>query len=214
MHTNPEEANLYNSSIVSPKDKKENILSNLKSKINKIFNNKEKGNSRRTVFEKINSEENNSTKKSILEKFTQQELYSIIKEFMPHFANFNFDTSEAIDMIVELATKYKITKEKINFFVTLLNSSLFTIKNKLPNKINKVNQKPVNYVNKNDDFKAGIILSSIKFVSNKDVLNLFTLNKTIYAKLSKKVYRKLLDNKNCNLKIRLQIWNILLKVVN
>ena len=49
------------------------------------------------------NEANEKLQKKI-DKAKIHEVTHIIKEFIPHFSNFNFEISEAIDIIVELAT--------------------------------------------------------------------------------------------------------------
>lgn len=208
----------------SPANKSEtaNLFSNISSKLKNIFNNKEResGSSNgstnslnRSVIK--NYEHASATKKNIIDKITINELCSIIKEYIPHFANFNFDISEAIDMIVELSTKYKISKEKISFFVTYLNSYVYTIKNKLPSSkedIERKRSKSSSYLAKTHDYKTGILAGTIKYLNPLDCVNLTLLNKNCNSKLSKKLYKFILS-KDISLKRRVKVWSSILKTV-
>ena len=104
-----------------------NILNGMKSAFKNFFKNEED----QINENKLRSQKNLEKEKLFQEqKFKKQsEVFNVLKEFIPHFANFDFDVSLAIDIIVEEATKYEFSKDKISFFVTYLNSSVFTIKN-------------------------------------------------------------------------------------
>jgi hypothetical protein len=205
-----------------------NILSNIGSKLKNIFNkdNNGKNQSPRSKSRKNSSalsksvvknyENLSSAKKNIVDKITITELSSILKEYIPHFVNFNYDISEAIDIIVELSTKYRIPKEKISFFVTYLNSSVFTIKNKLPNKKEELERKRSkfnkNYVIKSTDYKISILSSTLKYLKPLEFSNLTLLNRTFNEKIKKKIFK--LQLSECDdIPSRLKIWKSILKVV-
>jgi hypothetical protein len=119
-------------------------------------------------------------------------------------------------MIVELSTKYKIVKEKISYFVTYLNSCVFTIKNKLPNSkedIERKKSKNASHLAKTNDYKVTILSSSIKYLNNCEFINLISVNKNCSLKVSKKVYKYILS-KTSGVKSRLDIWKCILKIVN
>jgi hypothetical protein len=161
-----------------------------------------------------NNKKQNGSNNNVAEKITHLELYSIIKEFIPHFANFNFEISEAIDMIVEIATKYKVTEDKIGYFVTFLNSSIFTVKSRMPNKRILPNRKRTKSVsNKMGDLKVGIIQNCIDYLNGDDLLNMIILNKNYHSKMTKKIYKKLLTDPKLDISKRLQIWKNILNVV-
>ena len=73
-------------------------------------------------------------KEQILENLRKTEAGHIIREFLTHFCNFNVDVSEVNDLIVEYSLKYNYEQEKVCHFISILNSNMFTIKNK-PSKI-------------------------------------------------------------------------------
>lgn len=170
-------------------------------------------------------------KEQILENLKKNESASIIREFLTHFCNFNFDVSEANDLIVEYSIKYNYEPEKVNLYISMLNSNMFTIKNKSA-KVSYVDYKTTGiekhfkkYINLNDN-KLIILASSLKYVNLTDYPNLLTVNKNYNKKISKIIFSNILlnyqgNNKN-NLmdkvenqkKIRLGIWRNTLNIVN
>jgi hypothetical protein len=197
-----------------------NLFTNIGAKLKNIFNSnaKEKEETSftsRNFIKNMESSNYNPNKKLLIEKITTTELCSIIKEYIPHFANFNFEISEAIDMIVELSTKYKVVKERISYFVTYLNSCVFTIKNKLPNSkedIERKKSKNNSHLAKTNDYKVTILSSSIKYLNKSEFINLILANKNCNAKIGKKVYKHILSNKK-GFGSRLEIWKCILKIV-
>ncbi len=171
---------------------KENVISLLFKKENKI----------KTIYERFPV-----NKKPLCDKIVISELYSIMKEFIPHFANFSYDISEAIDLIVEMSTKYKLRKEKISYFVTYLNSSYFTIKNTNNKKKQKKKQK------KSSEILLDYVFQATTYLEDIDLLNILKVSKTIKSKLSKKIYRMLLQKDNITLQRRVEIWKSILDIV-
>lgn len=155
-----------------------------------------------------------------MEKAICREISNIVKEFIPHFANFNYEISEAIDLLVELSTKFKLEKEKLNYFITYLNSNFSTIKNKIGTLTKKGNyEKERNTLKKNKikEIKIDSILLSLNFLDNKSKIKILEINKNLNTKSKKKIYFKIL--KNCEkenkltMEIRLNIWKRILEVV-
>jgi len=161
-----------------------------------------------------------SKKKLLVEKAIIKETTSILREFIPHFANFNFEISEAIDLLVELSTKYKFEKEKLNFFVTFLNSNYYTIKNKSAVVSKNGNLEPERKTlkkNKIRELKFDSILLSLNYLDNVSKTKLLQINKAFANKNQKKIYYKILknlekDNKLSN-ELRLNLWKKILNVV-
>lgn len=173
-------------------------------------------------YPKIISSYNNLDKKKrgLLEKAISREIANIIKEFIPHFANFNYEISEAIDLLVELSTKFKLEKEKLNYFITYLNSNFHTIKNKIafisPKGEFGFERKTLKK-NKIREMKFDSILLSLDYLDNKAKLNMLLINKTFSNKNKKKIFYKVLkslekENKLTN-EMRLNIWKKILNVV-
>lgn len=187
----------------SPRSNK-SLLGNIKNKFKTMFNNKEKSASNIIIQDTVPL--------GILEKICCHETLSVVNEFIPHFANFNFDVSEAIDIIVELSSKYNFPKEKISYFVTKLNSNIFTIKNKL--KSQKIKEFTNTKINKYYDSKFSAINHSMKFLTTGDYVNVFLANKNYYKRFSRILFKTiLLKKKDLPLNIRLNIWKNILRVV-
>jgi hypothetical protein len=222
-----------------------NNKNNLRGKVDSIKNNNSTNNNNNNIQIDINHNSNNNSnnlinfekifsdyssliksinsldqkKKIILEKAISREISSIIKEFIPHFANFNYEITDAIDLLVDFSTKFKLEKEKVNFYVTFLNSNFYTIKNKLPfisNKgfeISKQNSRK----NKFKDFKIDLLLHTVNYLDIRSKMNILLVNKFMYTKNKKKIYLKVLKNaeKFNMLKInsRFKFWGNLLNVV-
>ena len=173
-------------------------------------------------------EEKLKENKLIEDKIIYEQLYEknlsnfaieILEDYIQHFSNFNFEISDSTEIIVELSSKYKFDTSYVNYFVSKLNSNMFTVKNKDFDNI----EKKIDYQNlffninyfkhKNvNDSKLKIILKILQFINIKEIPNLLTLNKTYNKKLEKFIYKNiLLKYHNMSIKNHLKIWKILLK---
>lgn len=168
-------------------------------------------------------------KELILENLKKNESANIMREFLTHFCNFHFEVSEANDLIVEYSMKYNYEPEKVNLYISMLNSNMFTIKNKSAKvsfvdfKKTGIEKKFKNYFNLNDE-KLIILASSLKYVNLTDYPSLLTVNKNYNKKISKIIFSNILlnyqDNKNNSFhkaenqkRIRLGIWRNALNIV-
>lgn len=190
------------------------LFSNIRNKVMNYFNNSNNNN-------KISELSENMQRK--IERSKCHEVSQIIKEFIPHFSNFNFEISEAIDIIVELASTFSMPKEKISYFISILNSNIFTVKNKSklePNKYsnyynhgfeNKINV----LTNKNlfeDNLK--LVTFGLEFLPFPDYISLLQANKKVNEKVSRKLYKKiLLNTPNISIEKRIKVWKTILKCV-
>lgn len=170
-------------------------------------------------------------KEQIIESLRKSESANIVREFLTHFCNFNFDVSEANDLIVEYSLKYNYEPEKVNLYISMLNSNMFTIKNKsakvsfIDFKNSGIEKNFKKYINLNDN-KLIIFASSLKYTNLTDYPNLLTINKNYNKKISKIIFSNILlnyqDSKKNNpfhkfenqKKIRLGIWRKALNIVN
>ncbi len=147
------------------------------------------------------------------------EVHVIIKEFIPHFANFNYEISEAMDLLVDLFTKYNLEKENISFYVTYLNSCYYSIKNKHGQKTE--NGYEISNSKREDDEinndKLECIFKASNYFDKKSIFNILLLNKDFYLKYKKKIISNFIEKENetkinSNLD-RINIWKSLLKIV-
>jgi hypothetical protein len=183
------------------------------------------GSKLKNIFSQSIINENKKVESSMIqshlyEQIKSDEATNVVKEYIVHFSNFNYDVSEAIDIIVEMSNVYNYEKEKVSYFISLLNSNYFTVKNKPLEEV-----KPSNYEQLffSKDFKSyqklndnliSTVVSSMKYLPIKDYASILTLNKNFHKKLKKIVYKNILfkyhhmDNDT-----RLKIWRSLLNVV-
>jgi len=158
----------------------------------------------------------NREKKSIFECSLMYEAHIIIKEFIPHFANFNYEISEAMDLLIEISTRYNLPKENVSFYVTYLNSSIYTVKNKIAQKT-KIGYEICKIKDQND-YKVDknyILYNCIEFLDYKTILNVFSVSRNFYNKYNKKIISNVLENDYDNKinKNRINIWKSVLKIV-
>ena len=122
--------------------------------------------------------------------------------------SFNLYPDECLEMISDLARKYNVSKDYINFYIIYFHVCFFTVRKEIHNE---------NYVNllKKDEYgKKNIILisNSLLFLDKEDYFNLFFLSKQTNKKLIKKIYKIILKKKEITLKTRLEIWENLLNI--
>jgi hypothetical protein len=183
------------------------------------------GSRMKNLFISTKMKENQKVESSMIqadlyEQIKTSEASNVVKEYILHFSNFSFDVSEAIDIIVELSQSYNYDKEKVSYFISLLNSNLFTIKNKLLSKIHTADYKNdfmgkdyKSYIKLNDHVMTALTFS-MRFMEIKDYPNILLLNKNYCKKVSKIVYKNVLFRyHNMDMKLRLSIWKSLLNVV-
>lgn len=158
-----------------------------------------------------NYDEVELSKIELLDQISTSEMSDIIRESIPNLANFNLPSEEALDMIADIAQCYRIPSNNINFYVTYFTVSTNTIRKALPNEMNN-SMIRAKYKSTNQKNFHKLISFSLKYLSNTDYLNLLVLNKNSYEKFHKKIYKFVLKNPNLKPKIRLNIWENLLKV--
>ena len=155
-----------------------------------------------------NYSEIEDSKVPIIDRMATNELSLIIRDNIPTFCSFNLYPDECLEMISDLARKYYINKDYINFYVIYFHVSFFTVRKEIHNE---------NYVNlfkKESSDQKNIILisSSLEYLNRKDYLNLITLSKQMNKKLIKKIYKITLRKKTTAIKTRLNIWENILNI--
>jgi len=220
LHIEP--VNQLNTALTSLEDKKDpkkniielkntkEIFSMFKSKIKNIFKSDQ-------VIKLEEQRKNDDISKQKKEKQGKDILivYKVLENFIGHFANFSLDISHAIDIIVDIATKYNVPSEKISYFVTQINTSIFSVKSRnfyilFDNK----NSRRFDVSLKKLDAKSAIVMHSGLYLANNQFLNILMINKSINKNFQKMIFKKcLLENKNLTMKMRLAIWYRVLKIV-
>jgi hypothetical protein len=214
--------NSMESSASSGKNK--NLMSSIGSKVKNLFGS--------SIMKENKVIESSMIQTTIYEQIKSNEASLVVKEYITHFANYSYDVSDAIDIIVELSQKYNYDKEKVSYFISILNSNMFTVKNKSLNastlygdnsKIMRVTKKNKNSLATAKEFSKHLKLNdkcmsvlaySLKYLNIKEFPILIQLNKTSQKKLSRIIYKNVLINyNNLNNKMRLEIWKNLLNIV-
>ena len=169
-------------------------------------------------------------KKELNEIDTPKYIHSIIKDFINHMCNFNYGLENSSDLVMEICNKYKVKMENINFYVLYLNTSFYTVRTQFQNK--QSNDKKMGKIKElyslspytlqlkypcsliTDKEKIIVLKNVSKYFEDKDLINIFYLNKNTSKALIKKVYLQRLSNDKITLKKRIRIWKAFLKYNN
>ena len=172
-------------------------------------------------------------KKEIKEK----NVFNIIQDFIVHFPNFNLDMTISNDLVMNVGTKYGLSKEEIKYLVCYMNSNIYSIKSAFPGNLKNISSKisninSVRYCNfnyllkniqntNNTRLKKLLIIlnSAFYFLYPKDYIQLRRVNKFFYENSEKKIYKNIfIKNDKSPLKINLfdinkhiGMWNYYLK---
>ena len=198
-----------------PEEKKSSLFSKIGNALRLNVEAKQKSLLYNSRIKKLipNYEEVKLDKIQLLDQITTSEMSEILKLNIPVFSNFNFPSEQALDMIADFAEKYKIPKEIINFYVTYFNVSVYTIRKTLPGEgSSSVRTRTTHKKIKQADELYKIISFTLRYLNHQDYLNLLLLNKKSYETLHKKIYKNILSNPKLDIKIRLNIWKVFLKV--
>ena len=174
----------------------------------------------------------------VFEKFHKVTLFCITC-----FVNYNFDMVNSIDFLVNLVNKFYVANEVLNYYTLYLKNYYYSVKRfskssnyKIKLKIdeirvdmheNNIGTNSTNNSKKELNFEEKIIIISniTKYLDIKEKISLLFLNKKFKAKLSKKIYKNILNDidikymkidspsetETINLKrAHLNIWKILL----
>ena len=167
----------------------------------------------------------------------EKNVFNIIQDFIVHFPNFNLDMTISNDLVMNVGTKYGLSKEEIKYLVCYMNSNIYSIKSAFPGNLKNISSKisninsvrycNFNYLLKNIQNtnntrlkKLLIILNSVfYFLYPKDYIQLRRVNKFFYENSEKKIYKNIfIKNDKSPLKINLfdinkhiGMWNYYLK---
>jgi len=110
-------------------------------------------------------------------------------------------------------------KEKIHYFISILNSNIFTVKNKMKletnnqNTINRNNHTLLNNKNLREN-TSQLLNFCFDFLQFPDYMPLLLLNKKLNPVICRKLYKKiLLGTPNLRNKKRFEVWKSILKLV-
>ena len=171
-------------------------------------------------------------KKPYLDQFAQNEINNILKEFIIHISNFNLKNENAINMIIEIATKLKLSNEKMSYYASSIEAWSYSIKKRLPLqkinpqikvKIKDLKEKRIDLILSKypikekiseikEEQKLLIVIESAKFLPLNNQINIFLLSKYYYKNARKEIFKDFLDRKNLSLNEKIKIWYCLLKI--
>ena len=172
-----------------------------------------------TYYNKLSSEHKKNLDNNALSIF-----HRIIKCYLRHITNYNFNTENRTDIISEICSKLNITDEShIVFYCYYYQDCLFTTKKINGKNVNRYNQKikeKISFIKsekkmknnqkkyeismKDDKNKYFVIKNVSKFLENKDKFKLICLGK-YFIKIKKYIFREILKN-DISLEKRLMIW--------
>ena len=123
-----------------------------------------------------------------------------------------------MDIIVEFASIYNLEKERVSLYISLLNSNLYTIKNKSFVELIDIEdlffKREFRKYLRVYDSVLSTISYSLKFLHHNDYTNLLCLNKNYNMKLSKIIYKNILTKYHyMDNNIRLKLWSNILNNV-
>ena len=177
-------------------------------------------------------------KKPYLDQFAMNEIEIILKEYISHICNFNFNNEKAIDVVIDIANKFQFSKEMINYFVNNIGTWIYSSKRRLPEDSHEDEIKQKIYEIKNtlnlwtsnyDEKKEEKIKSSNKYslkqiltiiieVSNflplKEIPKIMCLSSSTRKKGKKKIFKNFLNRNDLSIEDRIKIWKCLLLVSN
>ena len=165
------------------------------------------------IYKHLNSEKI----KNINNDYGQIVLHEIIKCYIRHMINYNFlnyynNQIQVKEFINNILNDFSINDNNNNKFFNLYFSSyIYSIKKPKPNKKQKLKKMP-NQFNENeiDKNKIFILKNALKFLDQKDKINLINLSKK-YGNINNYIFKQILkkdDDFNSNK--RIFIWKILL----
>ena len=151
--------------------------------------------------------------------------HGVIKCYIRHITNYNFNLVNSVDIISEICSNLKIDNQQHSiFYCYYYHDCIYTCKRildknnispEIREKINNIkskNKSQDNYIFdlKNDHNKFIIIKKACKYLNDKDKLKLIHLGK-YYEKIKKTIYKSFLK-KDIPIEKRLNFWKLYLKL--
>ena len=167
----------------------------------------------------------------LLDERCINKLIQIIKEFLVHLSDLNIDYEFSCIIINELCFDFNIDNKYKNYFLMFLKScelnikrslnNINTTKNNNNNHIKNIikdfktqskefinNNYPINIINLRE--KYFILKNVLNYLPKNNKINIMCLNRELQSKISKKLFKKILYDKNTPLNKHIIIWKILL----
>jgi len=156
-------------------------------------------------------------------------LSEVLEEYIRHFYNYNFIEQKTSNLIEQLAEEYYLNIKQKNYFIKMIDSNIIYLKSINPyfsefkqDLIKYNNQEALDKLyfeyNSNKKFKniknnkIKILLFSMKYLSNKDIINILPLDKEFYSIIKKYLYKNILMkyHDKIDIKKHISIWKIIL----
>ena len=164
----------------------------------------------------------------LLDELCINKLIRIINKFLIHMSNLNVDYEISCNIIKDLCFDFNIDNNNQNYFIMSLKSCELNIRrtlkknncnnnNKIKNIINDIkkqskefikNKYPINIINIKEKYL--ILKNTLDYLPKNIKINLMLLNKELQSKISKKIFKNILYNKNTSLNKHILIWKTLL----
>ena len=188
---------LINSTIKSDKkQKKEKKEKNKENNLIKIGLAKEIYN-----YQKLNEEQ---MKK--LDHYAFENICIILSRSIPGMHSFLVPESITIEIINHYAKLFNFNKKTKSYFLNILATR--NIKNYLYDKSSIENSSS----EENFYDELFIISTALKYLGQKDFINLLHLNKAMFPHIRKSIFKFLLSNEKLSIDNRIKLWRIILKI--
>ena len=156
-------------------------------------------------------------------------LNEVLTEYIGHFIHYDFIEKKTLNLIEQFSEQYYLNAKQKNYYMNMIKTSMIYQKEPNPylkdikldlvkhDKQDELNKLYLNY-SSNKKFeniqnpKIKITLFVLKYLSNKDILQILVLNKETYSILKKYVYKNILIkyHSKYDIKKHISIWKILL----
>ena len=154
----------------------------------------------------INYNKLSEEKKSILSQYAFENICIILSKSIPGMCSFLVPEFISIDIIDHYAKLFNFSKKTISYFFNILETK--NIKNTLSYKKNSDNS-----IEKKKLYDNLFILSStLKYLNQKDFINLLHLSKNMTPLIKNKIFKFLLSNQKLTIEKRVELWGIILKI--
>ena len=200
-----------------------NLINNINDYVNKLINTNNDKKQKKEKQKKDKSKEYNLVKiglvkeiynyhklneeqMKILEQYAYEKICIILSKSIPGMCSFLVPESISVEIINHYSTLFNFNQKTKSYFLNILATK--NIKNYLYDKSSLENSSNTeNYYN-----KIFIISSALKYLENKDFINLIHLNKTMFPQIKKNIFKFLLSNEKLSIEKRIELWRIILNI--
>ena len=154
----------------------------------------------------------NEYQKQLIEIIKIEEINRVIKTFINYFAYFSVESSEVIEFIIDITTSNHLPKEYLQYYITIIGTTYYTIKNNQISSIKKINL----LKNMNSKSKSILFEKVMDYLDNQSAFNLILSEKAYLSNLKLKFdYKLSLQIQNeTKIKNKLRLWENRLNTSN